>query len=190
MRRMLPALAAVFVRVLYATLRVRHVNVENITSVPQYILSFWHAHLLLMLHSRYRKPIRVMSSQSRDGAISAGVFRYYGVHVSRGSSSRGGSAAIREMIRGARAGQNIVFTPDGPTGPARIVKDGIVFAAQATGLPIVPIAFAAKKKSYWRPGTGWSSRCRSHASSSSTARRSPYRVMATSRSGAGRWSGR
>src|ERR1051325_7170782 len=76
----------------------------------------------------------------------------------------GGARALGERIRAARAGRNIVFTPDGPKGPARVAKDGVVVAAQATGLPIVPIAFAAKKKSCCAPGTVWSSRSEEHTS--------------------------
>ena len=139
-------IASLFIRALHATLRIRHVRVEHIEKTPQYILAFWHSHLLLMLHSRYRKPISVMISRSKDGEYIARVFDWYGVESARGSSHRGGSAALRELIREARAGKNIVFTPDGPKGPARVLKDGVVYAAQATALPIVPIAFAAKKK--------------------------------------------
>src|SRR5919202_1056035 len=145
-------------RVLHATLRVKHVGAEKMQSLPQYIIAFWHAHLLLMLHSRYKKPAVVLISQSRDGELIARTFKYYGIESARGSSTRGATGALREMIRAAKAGSNIVFTPDGPKGPARVAKDGVVFAAQATGLPIVPIAFAAKKKSCCAPGTAWSSR--------------------------------
>jgi len=182
--RVISFIASLFIRVLHATLRVRHVDVEHIRDTPQYILAFWHAHLLLMLHSRYRKPISVMISRSKDGEYIARVFDWYGVESARGSSTRGGSAALREMIRDARDGKNIVFTPDGPKGPARIAQPGVISAAQATGLPIVPIAFAAKKKSCSAPGTAWSSRCRSRRRSSSTASRCMCRVKATSRNGA------
>jgi lysophospholipid acyltransferase (LPLAT)-like uncharacterized protein len=177
-------LGALLIRTLHATLRVKHVGAEKLQSLPQYIIAFWHAHLLLMLHSRYRRPISVLISQSRDGELIASTFRYYGVESTRGSSTRGGSAALREMIRIARRGSNIVFTPDGPKGPARVLKDGVIYAAQATGLPIAPIAFAAKKKSYCTPGTGWSSRTRSRGRSSSTAIRSRCRGTAMSRNGA------
>jgi lysophospholipid acyltransferase (LPLAT)-like uncharacterized protein len=146
-RRTLAFLSAAFVRVLYATLRVRHIDSENIERLPQYVLAFWHEHLVMMLHSRYRRPIRVMVSRSRDGEYVAGAFSHYKVDVARGSTTRGGTAAMRDMIRAARTGSNIVFTPDGPKGPRRIAKEGIVLAAQATGLPIIPIAFSAKKKS-------------------------------------------
>ncbi len=139
-------IASLFIRTLHATLRVRHAQAKNIEGTPQYILAFWHEQLLLMLHSRYRKPITVMISRSKDGEYIARVFDWYGVDSARGSSTRGGGAALRELIREARAGKNIVFTPDGPKGPARIAKDGLVVAAQLTGLPIVPVAFAAQKK--------------------------------------------
>ena len=177
-------IASVFIRALHATLRVRHVRVENIAGTPQYILAFWHTHLLLMPHSRYKRPISVMISRSKDGEYISRVIDWYGVAVARGSSTRGGGAALRELLREARAGKNIVFTPDGPKGPARIAKDGVVYAAKATGLPIVPVAFAAKKKSFSVPGTAWWSPFRSRRCSSSTASRCSCRVTATSRNGA------
>ncbi|HKR64337.1 MAG TPA: DUF374 domain-containing protein [Thermoanaerobaculia bacterium] len=182
--KLIAFIASLFIRALHATLRIRHVRVENLANTPQYILAFWHAHLLLMLHSRYRKPITVMISRSKDGEYIARVFDWYGVDSARGSSTRGGGMALRELIREARAGKNIVFTPDGPKGPSRIAKDGVVYAAQITGLPIVPIAFAAQKKNSSARGTAWSSRCRSRRRSSSTANRSSCRVTRMSRSGA------
>ena len=183
MRKLLPFLASLFIRGLHATLRVKHVNVENIANLPQYIIAFWHCHLLLMLHSRYKRPAMVLISQSRDGELIARVFDYYDIESSRGSSTRGGTAAIRDLIRSARDGTNIVFTPDGPKGPARVAKEGVVVAAKATGLPIIPIAFNAKKKSCCTRGTGWSCRIRSPKRRSSTASRSTCRVTRTWRSG-------
>jgi len=152
--RWLPRAGALFLRTLHATLRVRHARLENLTSLPQYILAFWHDHLLLMLHARYRRPITALISQSKDGEIIARIFDYYDVESARGSSTRGGIGAFRELIRMAREGKNLAFTPDGPKGPPRIAKEGVVVAAQATGLPIAPIAFAAKKKSCWERGIG------------------------------------
>jgi lysophospholipid acyltransferase (LPLAT)-like uncharacterized protein len=177
-------LGSLFIRGLHATLRVRHVRAQNIEETPQYILAFWHCHLLLMLHSRYRRPISAIISQSKDGEAIARVFDWYGVDSARGSSTRGGSAALRELIREARKGKNIAFTPDGPKGPARVAKHGVIAAAQATGLPIVPIAFAAKKKSSCGRGIAWSCRTRSRGRSFSTESRSSCRAMATAKSGA------
>lgn len=147
MRRLLPLIGSTFIRLLHATLRVRHVDVVKLNALPQYIIAFWHEHLAMMLHSAYRLPIRVLVSQSRDGELIARTISFYGADVARGSSTRGATAALRDLIRGARQGTNVAFTPDGPKGPRRIAKEGVIYAAQATVLPIVPIAFAAKKKS-------------------------------------------
>jgi lysophospholipid acyltransferase (LPLAT)-like uncharacterized protein len=182
--KLVSLIASLFIRALYATLRVDHVRVENIERTPQYILALWHAHLLLMVYAKWRRPISVMISRSKDGEYIARVFDRYGVEAARGSSTRGGGAALRELLREAKAGKNIVFTPDGPKGPARIAKDGVVYAAKMSGLPIVPVAFAAKKKSSSAPGTGWSSRIRSRRRSTSTASRCTCRVTRTSRNGA------
>jgi hypothetical protein len=143
-----------------------------------------------MLHAAYRRPISVLISQSKDGEIIASVFRYYGVSAVRGSSTRGGGAALRDMIRAAREGKNIVFTPDGPKGPPRVATEGLIVAAQATGLPIIPVAFAAKKKSSSAPGTAWSFRTRSAAHCSCTENQLQCRGKATSRSGGSVWRGR
>jgi len=180
-------LGYLFIRALHATLRVRHVDKENIDGQPRYILAFWHRHVLLSLHSRWRKPTTAIISRSKDGEIVSGVLHLYGAETARGSSTRGGEVALREILRDIRAGKNIAFTPDGPKGPAGIVKDGVIYVAKVSGLPIVPVAFAAKKKSCCAPGTGWFSPCRSHALSSSTASRYSFPAMATSKSGGGGW---
>ena len=152
MKGLISLLSALVLRGLHASLRVRHVRQEKIDATPRYILTFWHAHLLLMLHARYRKPISALVSQSKDGEMIARVFKHYGVDSARGSSTRGGAAGFRDLLRRVRAGENIAITPDGPRGPARVVKDGVIQAAQATRLPILPVAFAAKKKSCCAPG--------------------------------------
>jgi lysophospholipid acyltransferase (LPLAT)-like uncharacterized protein len=186
--RILSRLGYLFIRALHATLRVRHVNKENLDGTPQHILAFWHEHVLLSLHSRWRIPTTAMISRSTDGEIVARVLHLYGAETARGSSTRGGEVAVREILRDSRAGKSLAVTPDGPKGPPRVVKEGVIYIAKATGLPIVPFAFAAKKKSVSAHGTVWSSPCRSRARSTSTASRSRCRAKATPKSGACAWS--
>jgi lysophospholipid acyltransferase (LPLAT)-like uncharacterized protein len=134
------------VRAISSTLRVRHVHPEHIDGTPQYILTFWHRQMLPLLgRSRWKRPIAVMTSRSKDGDISTNVLALFGVESARGSSTRGGSTALRGLLRLARDGKSLVFTPDGPRGPEGVVKDGVIFAAQASRLPIMPMAYAAKK---------------------------------------------
>jgi lysophospholipid acyltransferase (LPLAT)-like uncharacterized protein len=144
--KFLALLAYLVVRVLTSTLRVAHVRPEHIEGTPQYVMVFWHRQLLPLLgRARWRRPINVMTSRSKDGQIIADVLALFGVQSARGSSTRGGSEALREILREAKRGKNIVFTPDGPRGPSGVVKEGVIFAAQSSRLPIVPIAFASRK---------------------------------------------
>ncbi|HEU4887321.1 MAG TPA: lysophospholipid acyltransferase family protein [Thermoanaerobaculia bacterium] len=144
--RILSLIASWIVRALTSTLRVRHVHPEHIENTPQYILAFWHRQLLPLLgKAHWKGPITVMSSQSKDGQFSTATLARFGIESVSGSSTRGGSAAVRGILRVARGGRSIVFTPDGPRGPAGVVKDGVIFTARASQLPIVPLAFALKK---------------------------------------------
>lgn len=183
-------LGYLFIRALHATLRVRHVKKENLDDQPRYILAFWHRHILLSLHSRWRKPTTAIISRSKDGEIVSGVLHLYGAETARGSSTRGGEVALREILRDIRSGKNIAFTPDGPKGPAEVVKDGVIYVAKVSGVPIVPFAFAAKKKSFCARGTGWLSRCRSHGLSSSMGSPCSFPAMVRSKSGACVWKSR
>jgi len=185
--KLLSLLGYLFLRALHATLRVRHVNAENLTASPRYIIAFWHRHILLSLHTKWRRPTTAIISRSKDGEIVSGVLRLYGAETARGSSTRGGDSALREILRAIRAGNNIAFTPDGPKGPPCVVKDGVIYVAKMSGLPVVPFAFAAKKKSCCDRGIEWSSRFRSRRFSSSTARRCLSRATAMRKSGGGGW---
>lgn len=144
--KLLSLVAFLFLQILNRTLRVRHVRAQHIDDTPRYIIAFWHECILGAMHSRWRKPTTAMISRSKDGEIVTGVVQLYGIDTARGSSNRGGSSALREVLRDVKEGKNIAFTPDGPKGPRRVVKDGVVYAAKMSGLPVVPFHFTAKSK--------------------------------------------
>jgi len=147
---LIPRVASLFIRLLHLSARVRHLNLSNITGLneagQQYLIAFWHCHLLLMVYSRHRKPITVMISQHKDGEYIAQTMRRFGVDSSRGSTTRGGTAALRDMVELSEKGWNIAITPDGPRGPARVAQAGVVLAARRTGVPVMPIAVISEKK--------------------------------------------
>jgi lysophospholipid acyltransferase (LPLAT)-like uncharacterized protein len=144
-----PFLAANFIRILRATVRLRHHGDERMREWERdgthFILAFWHRHLLLMPYAYGGKRISVLVSQSKDGELIARTVARLGIDSSRGSSSRGGIAGMRSLLRKAAEGWDIAFTPDGPRGPLREVQPGVVLAAAATGLPILPVAVAATR---------------------------------------------
>jgi len=145
----LPFLAASFIRLLRATVRIRYHGDERIREWERrgdhFILAFWHRHLLLMPYAYRGGRISVLVSQSKDGELIARTVARLGIDSSRGSSSRGGIAGMRSLLRKAAEGWDIAFTPDGPRGPLREVQPGVILAAASTGLPILPVAIAASR---------------------------------------------
>jgi lysophospholipid acyltransferase (LPLAT)-like uncharacterized protein len=93
-----------------------------------------------------RKPIAVMVSKSSDGTLISRILELLGWDTVRGSSSRGGTAALRGVRRLARRGYRIGHVVDGPKGPPGVVKPGLLSIAQFAGIPIVPIIISSQKK--------------------------------------------
>ncbi|MEJ2482508.1 MAG: DUF374 domain-containing protein [Gemmatimonadota bacterium] len=103
------------------------------------IYSLWHQHLLMLMLRHRDEEIAVMISRSRDGDLATPIVERLGFEVVRGSSSRGGSRAIEEMVRATDAGRALALTVDGPGGPARRSKPGSVLIASRAGIPLVPV---------------------------------------------------
>ena len=121
------------------------------------ILAFWHAQQLMIPMGYRGRGAHVLISQHGDGEIIARIIARFGHQAVRGSSTRGGASALRALIKLGRSGQDVAVTPDGPKGPRHVAKLGVIQLAKATGLPIVPLAFACSKKNSSRAGIGtWS----------------------------------
>ena len=139
------------------------------------ILAFWHAQQLMMPLALPGLEAHVLISQHRDGELIRRIVARFGLDAVRGSSTRGGAEAFRQLIRLGRSGGNLVLTPDGPKGPRQVAKVGVVQLARATGLPIIPMAFGCSKKNSSRAGIGSSCPTRSHGASFCWGRRSACR---------------
>lgn len=111
-----------------------------------FIYAFWHQRAPFFAYTHSHDNTSVLVSRSQDGEIIAQLLRLSGIGTCRGSSSRGAQAATREMIETISSGQDLAFTPDGPKGPARKVKPGILYLAQKLGLPILPLTCAFSRK--------------------------------------------
>ena len=91
-------------------------------------------------------PIHMLISAHRDGRIIADAVAHFGVQSVAGSTRRGGSAALRAMVRHLADGDCVGITPDGPSGPAMVASSGIVNVARLARVPIVPIVFATRRR--------------------------------------------
>ncbi|HTO13306.1 MAG TPA: lysophospholipid acyltransferase family protein [Candidatus Binatia bacterium] len=150
-----PPLTAGAVRALGATLRLRSEGLEPLEplwAAPRPVIyAVWHARILMVpwLNARLARthgarPVRVLASRSRDGELVARWVARFGLRVTRGSSSRGGAEALRELTAAVRAGEDVAVVPDGPRGPRERLQPGVVVLAALTGAPVVPLGFAAR----------------------------------------------
>jgi lysophospholipid acyltransferase (LPLAT)-like uncharacterized protein len=120
------------------------------------LYALWHGRLLPLTYFHRGRGIAAMISRSADGEYIARMVEGWGFEAVRGSSSRGGGEALREVARRVRAGQSVAITPDGPRGPRQRVQPGVVLAAQLTGAPIIPVVAGCTRA--WWPG-GWDRFC-------------------------------
>jgi lysophospholipid acyltransferase (LPLAT)-like uncharacterized protein len=112
-----------------------------------FILAFWHGRLLMMPCAWNRRlPIHMLISGHRDGRIIADAVRHFGIDSIAGSSTEGGPAALRSMVRQLKAGDCVGITPDGPDGPAMRASTGIVAVARLSGAPVIPLSYATKRR--------------------------------------------
>jgi lysophospholipid acyltransferase (LPLAT)-like uncharacterized protein len=103
------------------------------------LFALWHGRMLLPIQEHRHQGIVTMASQSKDGETIARWLENNGYVVVRGSTTRGGSQALREMIRHVRSGRHAALTVDGPRGPALRVQPGVVELARLTGAWILPV---------------------------------------------------
>jgi lysophospholipid acyltransferase (LPLAT)-like uncharacterized protein len=146
-----PALGAVALRALALTLRIRR---EEAAVAPLWaahapiIYAVWHGRILLLPRLYGRRGSHALASRSRDGELVARWISRFGLVPVRGSSTRGGGEALRQLARVLRQGGEVVVVPDGPTGPREVLKAGVIALARLSGAPIVPTAFGAARE--WR----------------------------------------
>jgi len=139
-------LAALLLRGLGATWRI-DVEGDNPLEPPGAIVvaALWHRDVLVTAYQFRDQGYSVPVSRSRDGDLITGLLLALGyAPPPRGSSSRGGAVALRGLVRLVEAGTTVSLPVDGPRGPARKSKIGVVSLARLTGVPITPLAFSAR----------------------------------------------
>ncbi len=115
------------------------------------LLCVWHQQFFSAIrHFRAYSHLKpsLMISQSQDGDIIARIAREQGWHPVRGSSSRDGGKAMKEIIDLLNTSSLAGHIVDGPRGPAGVVKSGVVSIARATGAVVVPFYASANRAWY------------------------------------------
>ena len=145
---------ATVIRALGSTWRIRieeeaRLDAARVLS-PQVIFVFWHGRLLPLSFTHRNRKIHVLASEHTDGEMLGRTIRRLGFGHVRGSSTRGGTRALLELVEKVRAGFDLGVTVDGPRGPAGVVKAGVVEVARRTGAAIVPITTASDRRRVFR----------------------------------------
>src|SRR5205823_12576283 len=115
--RLLPPLGYAVIRSLGATLRLRTLYPERVEARwaegKNVIIAFWHSRQLMMPLAYKGWRVKIFISSHRDGGLIARILTWFGFCAVRGSSPRGGSQVLRELVRAGRAGVELVVTPEG-----------------------------------------------------------------------------
>ena len=147
-------LAPPLFRAAYSTLKFETTDESNLepwkTGEPVVFVS-WHGRLLPLLYLFRNRGIVMLVSQHRDGEYLTRLGRGLGYDAVRGSSTRGGHGALRELVRKVRGGNSLAITPDGPRGPKEKLKPGALQVARITNAPLIPI-MAGGDSAWWIEG--------------------------------------
>ena len=152
-QRLVAWLVVLVIRLVSATWRRRPATELRVPDEPT-IFALWHNRLAVgvpasrkfLRRLRGRNTLAALISASRDGALLAAIVEEFGVHPIRGSSSRRGGQALKELVSWLRQGNDVALTPDGPRGPCYQAREGALVLAQLTGAPIIPLACRVRWK--------------------------------------------
>ncbi len=143
-------LGPLLIRAWGATWRVNWLNKELEQELRQkygaVIFAFWHNQMLVGAYTFRQSRARILISQSKDGEFIARTVAGLGFVPVRGSTTRGGVAALKALVTEGKAGHDLSISPDGPRGPRHCAQIGVVLLARLTGLPILPIGFQAARR--------------------------------------------
>ncbi|HEX9022481.1 MAG TPA: lysophospholipid acyltransferase family protein [Geobacteraceae bacterium] len=135
-------------------MRIRVIGGETVRSFHArgegVIIALWHSRLLMSPFAYMGKELHCLLSSHGDGDLIANTMEGFAFRLIRGSSTKGGTEALREMVKLARKNADLAITPDGPRGPAEVAKPGIAQLARLTGHPILPLAFASSRAKRFR----------------------------------------
>ena len=145
------SLASILLKSIYSTnkydVRGRDNYLDTIKKNQSVIISVWHGQLLSILYDLRNENVNAVAGTHADAELISRIAISWGWNMIRGSSKEQGDIAYKSMIRCLQNSGTILFiTPDGPTGPPKIPKLGIIRAAQATQSAIIPTSVFSSRR--------------------------------------------
>jgi lysophospholipid acyltransferase (LPLAT)-like uncharacterized protein len=152
LNRLAAALGPFLFKGLAATWRTTRFQSEHLdakgTKGQRALVAVWHESIPTGTVLHRNRGYVALVSMHRDGQMISTIMNRLGFITVRGSSSKGGSQALREMLAAGREPIPLVITPDGPRGPAHSVAPGTLFLAAMLGRPVIAYGFACNRM--WR----------------------------------------
>ncbi len=139
-----PLLSALGSTYRYTVEGVEHLRAAEAIGRP--IHAFWHGRILPGTVWFKNRGIVVITSENFDGEWIARIIQKFGYATARGSSSRGATRALLQLMRDVRD-RPVAFALDGPRGPAHVAQPGAVWLSKATGQPVIP--FHLESDRHW-----------------------------------------
>ena len=143
-------LGALAIRALGATWRVEWRGLDRVAEARrlsnQLVFAFWHGRLLVFSYSHRGRGIQVLASEHPDGELMGRTIVRLGFGHRKGSTTRGGASALRDLSAVLREGLDVGLTIDGPRGPRGVVQQGAIELARMTASAIVPITNSARPR--------------------------------------------
>ncbi len=145
--RIIPGVVFWVMRLWFSSCRVIVHNEEHFLPVKKKgrtaIFAFWHYSIFYIIYYMRHYPATAMVSASRDGEYLAGVVEKFGFSTVRGSKNTKSVEGLKAMLRAVRRGSNAAIVADGSQGPALVVQAGCIYLAARSGVPVLPIVYAA-----------------------------------------------
>ncbi len=116
------------------------------------IFLFWHEYIPFPFYLRGHCDLAMLLSRHQDAEWLSQAARHMGFETIRGSTNRGGVAALRELVSAGRM-QNLAITPDGPRGPRRRLAPGAIYLSSKIGVPLIALGFGYDRP--WRYRRAW-----------------------------------
>ncbi|MCD6380207.1 lysophospholipid acyltransferase family protein [bacterium] len=143
-------LGSFLIRLLGFTWRVEWKGMENLEKArglsENVIFSLWHGRLLALIYTHRGRNIQVLTSEHYDGYLIGKTIKRLKYGHLKGSSTRGGAKALRQLMAVLKKGFDVGLTIDGPIGPRGMVQQGAVELSRMTGCVIVPLSCAARRR--------------------------------------------
>ena len=153
-------LASFYIRFVYWTSRWTRKNFDipakYLEEGKPFLTCFWHGRLLMLPYGWIKVPTKkkhkffMLISTHNDGRLISKTVGWFGIKTIAGSTNRGGSHALRQIIKTSKAGHTIGITPDGPRGPYDSVSQGTIKIAELCKLDILPITFSTSRSKIFK----------------------------------------